>query len=665
MRRLGPCILLALSTLLLVSLISAQQTATTSKQTATSVQQTSTKAVPNLIRYSGTLKDAQGASLAPTTLNANVAGTAPGGITTYSGFDDGAGGPPHPLSDAAAAAFDAATGHLPIINFESAPLGDYSSLVVAPGVTLTGTDYDFDSQSIFNAPVCAPSLCGYNTTLGGSQWANLFGGSITFTFSTPISAFGAYFTGVKLGTNNISFFDGSNHIVPLPFDRAKGGTAFVGFTDTTADITSVNVNSPGDATYYSGDVFGVDDVRYGTIPGGGISCMGVSSHSVLVNGTNVTAYVPRGNWNQQPNPNIVVVPVEPTPAPPMVIPTPGEVVNSCASDATTLQTVCTANDNTVYIISGAAITNTKMSDGIGQIAFSGGYCTNCGVAMDATQGRALIALSLKNPKGGFIGGFQYLDLQTATFETAFASQSPPYNPGSATISEGILYDPFRNLILSPNEGGTYELVQTVPGNKPAFFERNIQGGNLDSAAEDCNTGIVLASIERTFSLPDFVYIADLTQAKLTFGNPGTWTAPSQFQRLAETDLSACRGTGGIMVAQGTHTGVVAGEFECDGIIALALPTTSGTGTPAIQDWVQCGIGNGFLLGDDPHTVTAYRTPDGTGDAIGLFASTGAYLLARVDLTMMLNQKIVPRDAGGHFCASKTLSPPVVSIIGPF
>src|SRR5664279_913967 len=70
-----------------------------------------------------------------------LAGTSFAGITTYSGFDNGASARPLANSDAAAAAFDAATGNLPIITFESAPLGSFSSLVVAPGVTLTGAGY--------------------------------------------------------------------------------------------------------------------------------------------------------------------------------------------------------------------------------------------------------------------------------------------------------------------------------------------------------------------------------------------------------------------------------------------------------------------------------------------------------------------------------------------
>ena len=53
MRRFRTTVVLALATLLSISICSAQQTATTS--------------VPNLIRYSGTLKDAQGAALPSST----------------------------------------------------------------------------------------------------------------------------------------------------------------------------------------------------------------------------------------------------------------------------------------------------------------------------------------------------------------------------------------------------------------------------------------------------------------------------------------------------------------------------------------------------------------------------------------------------------------------
>src|SRR5208283_3951559 len=93
--------------------------------------------------------------------------------------------------------------------------------------------------------------------------------------------------------------------------------------------------------------------------------------------------------------------------------------------------------------------------------------------------------------------------------------------------------------------------------------------------------------------------------RVRFGTPprGTWTAPYTLQSLSESFLSA--GSCASSVAQGTHTGILAGEFGGDEITAVALPTTSGSGTPVIPDWVSCNIGNGFANGYDPHTTTAY------------------------------------------------------------
>ena len=189
-----------------------------------------------------------------------LAGTSFAGILTYSGFDVGSGSvATSPNSNAAALAFDTATGSLPIITFESAPLGSYTSLVVAPGVTLTGTDYYGANQTIINTSYCAAALCGYNTTASGSQWANIYGGFITFTFSSPISSFGAYIAGNQVAGINISFFDGSSQSILIPADYYNGGTSFVGFTDTNANIASVTI----DASYPHGDFLSVDDVRYG------------------------------------------------------------------------------------------------------------------------------------------------------------------------------------------------------------------------------------------------------------------------------------------------------------------------------------------------------------------------------------------------------------------
>jgi hypothetical protein len=166
---------------------------------------------------------------------------------------------------------------------------------------------------------------------------------------------------------------------------------------------------------------------------------------------------------------------------------------------------------------------------------------------------------------------------------------------------------------------------------------------------DCSTGIALATAE--LSSPSQLFIADLTQATFTPGTPGSWTTTgSQVQTLSESVLSKA-GPSGIAVAQGTHTGIISDEFGGVSIAAIALPMTSGSGTPMIGDWVTCAIGGGFSIGDDPHTVTAYQSPNGAKDAIALLVNRGASTLAKVDLTMMLNPATVPRTVGGHACAT--------------
>ena len=117
-------------------------------------------------------------------------------------------------------------------------------------------------------------------------------------------------------------------------------------------------------------------------------------------------------------------------------------------------------------------------------------------------------LSLRSaPAHPECGGFQFLDLSTPTptFGSVFASQAPT---GSfANISEDVLVDPNRNLLLSPSELNNYEIIN-LTGATPAFFENGSigTGGALDSAAEDCSTGIILAPAE--FLSPSLVYIAD-------------------------------------------------------------------------------------------------------------------------------------------------------------
>lgn len=404
-------------------------------------------------------------------------------------------------------------------------------------------------------------------------------------------------------------------------------------------------------------------VREGVVVPPQGSCLPSSSLSVLVSGTNVISYVPKGCWLCGTT-GISFVNVEGTFANglPNPIPTP-HVVNSCASNSLTGKTVCTANNTDIYVLTLSGTGTTTLapaipSGGSGTIGFSGGSCTNCGVAMDATNDQAVIGLSVAGAPG-----FQFLK----NVSTAPATEAPFTSP-AGQISEDPLLDPIRNLLLSAAENNKYEIAKVATTTSPAFFENGpiAVSGELDSSGEDCETGIVLSPAE--FSGPSQVYIADIsnpTCAVFTPGAPGTWTAPSQIKTLTGSLLSA--GASGIAVAQGTHTGVVAGEFGGDALTAIALPATSGScAVPDIPDWVTCSITAavascaGFSNGLDPHTVTAYRSPNAPNHAFALLANNGATMLARVDLTEMLNPVTVPRT--GNVCTSGSLPASVVTCI---
>jgi hypothetical protein len=299
-----------------------------------------------------------------------------------------------------------------------------------------------------------------------------------------------------------------------------------------------------------------------------------------------------------------------------------------------------ANNTDVYLLSGATLAPTLTSGGSGSIGFSGGVCTNCGVSMDSVDNQAMIGLSIADA-----GGFQFLNLKgKPAFLPAFTSDA-----SKEEISEDAVVDPVHKLIMSATESGDYELIKNGTSGTPEFFE-NANEAEFDSSAEDCQTGIALASIE--FSA--HVFVADLTQATFTSGAPGTWTAPSQFQNLPEFAPQSA-GTCGIAVAQGTHVGVVTGEFGGNAFGAIQLPSTSGSGTPAISDWIECTVSNDptkavWEQGDDPHTVTAYKSPN-SGDAIALLGNGGGNpptFLAVVDLTKLLNPSVVART-GAHVC----------------
>lgn len=364
------------------------------------------------------------------------------------------------------------------------------------------------------------------------------------------------------------------------------------------------------------------------------ACVPTSSLAVTV-GSNVTAYVPFGSWYYGTT-GIAQVPIEGSGTATTFATT--DRVNSCASNSVTGEVICTENNTNVDLISGTTLT-TITSGSNAYAEFSGGSCYNCGVAVNAVNNTALIAMGLASGGYGYYGGnsgVQVLNLSNNSFNTPV--------PLANYVSEDVSIDPGRNLILSPAEEGVYDLLKIGTGNTLTEYGNYI-GGVLDSAAEDCTTGIALASDE--FS--DDIYITDLTQATFTAGSPGTWTAPGQFINLNDGNYSA--GTCGLSSAPGTgHMAVVTGEFGGSAYSALLLPSTSGSGTPTLADQAyvttmpDTPAGNSFSAGYDPHTITAYTSPN-TGKSYAVFVDNYNYVpdyLAVVDLACVLSQ---PRSPG--------------------
>jgi hypothetical protein len=154
-------------------------------------------------------------------------------------------------------AFVAAAGALNTIDFESAPLGNIANTPLGGGVSID----DFGTGwLISNDSGGSGSLFGLNTTPGGSYFAtsypNFSGGKVVFNFSTPVSAFGAYFGGLQgssVGQQTIRYTSGGVQTINIPM--LASGIAFAGFIDAGASISSIEVD-------ILADFVTIDDVMY-------------------------------------------------------------------------------------------------------------------------------------------------------------------------------------------------------------------------------------------------------------------------------------------------------------------------------------------------------------------------------------------------------------------
>lgn len=164
--------------------------------------------------------------------------------TPFFGSDDAVSSLAQMVNSVAARdAFLAVTGPLNVADFESA---------LPSNLTITG-------GSTTNNSGCG-ALCGFNTTPSGAFLRLVVGGSVTFTFTDPVDAFGFFVNGLQTNLvpqQTIVYVDGSSVTQTINMPPAiNGGGAFVGFVDFGEQVLSVTFNA-------TNDILGFDDLLFG------------------------------------------------------------------------------------------------------------------------------------------------------------------------------------------------------------------------------------------------------------------------------------------------------------------------------------------------------------------------------------------------------------------
>lgn len=470
---------------------------------------------------------------------------------------------------------------------------------------------------------------------------------------TNVSVFGSGFPSGTITPANIivtfsTVCDGSAAAISLGTSIRKilGSTDRVNFNipagiTTGAYFVTIADNTAGDAHFTTKagscsvlQVTGSSAILNACVAGSSIGVL-LPSHGAK---GNITAYVPKGFWEGGIT-GVFVQNIEGTIGSSSTISTPS-VANSCSSNPATGQTVCVANNTDVYLITGTTLNTTLHSSSNRTTGFSGGGPNNAGVALNAANNTAVINMGVSGGASG--SGVQILNLNTHTFDAPFGM--------TQQVSENISVDPTRSLILSANENGNYPILQIQSDGSLKEFDSTFSSGiEDDSSAEDCSTGVAIAPGEFTNSLQ----LVNLN--KITFGAT-TYTAPNMVTTLA-TSYTFSSGLSGSAVAQGSgHLAVVTGEFGGNTFAVLKLPAVPSTGTPALADYVVAELpastacGGIFSAGFDPHTITAYTSPN-DGDAYAVFAGySGANVpscLAVVDMTTLINPALSPRGGPGY------------------
>ena len=216
------------------------------------------------------------------------------------------------------------------------------------------------------------------------------------------------------------------------------------------------------------------------------------------------------------------------------------------------------------------------------------------------------------------------------------------------VSENIPVDPTRSLILSAGEGENYTLVQIQSNGTLKEFDSSLSLPALKTtlSAED------YSHRHRDYSGRVYEYRRDGESER--YHIRGHHVLENNANATLSTAYSFSAGLSGSAVAQGSgHLAVVTGEFGGNTFAVLQLPSTPGVHTPALVDYAVASIPGsaacgGFNAGFDPHTITAYTSPN-TGHSYAVFAGYSGGVpncLAVVDMTMVINPAISIRGGSG-------------------
>jgi hypothetical protein len=206
-------------------------------------------------------------------LFAGPAGALP---TVFYGRNDGVGPTGNrPDADAAQAAWQSAVDGYGLVDFESLATGGLATGSIAPGVSVTLTNNDNNlCQGICSGHFRTDLGFGFNTTPNAESnflhvvpnWQSPNDVDVTFTFSSPIDAFGVYLTGTGAGVPGaftLQLDDGTT--IPISENIGTGGVLFIGFTNFGKSIWRIVIHEEG-PFQPTRDVYGIDDVVYHSVP---------------------------------------------------------------------------------------------------------------------------------------------------------------------------------------------------------------------------------------------------------------------------------------------------------------------------------------------------------------------------------------------------------------